>query len=527
MSRHRLAEGASQTTGNFITGRSSTRVCHPPGGASSLSLGWDCENSSGRTSGARPRSASQVSASACWQDCGSTAAVSTVRTQVSHGSAALCPGPSAHQPQGPRVNHCSGADSDVEAYCGNGALPQHPGSADSQVVVDGVCDCELLNDATRTVERIQDVGHTFAAADARCEEAVVETVSQQQAPVLMGSAACGSRARASSSTFACGGRQNCSSFSLGWDHQNYDNVLTDAPIARRCAPPGGASSFSLGWDHQHSQGLSYERDAVKSRTLKAHAEARAAGRPSVGRSSSVTCSSVMSTPVVDVSSEAHATPRPRVKLEVEGSRPKVWKPSISLRAPPGGNTSFSHDSTSEVSSRSGGRRLIAEAGAGCSNDGNAIEALRFYRNGGRLGKQQIQEVHPLAEQGARDTHRYFLAADGPAARTPGKAQYRLPGQREGPSPIFEPMPRSARCGPPSWAGVASQSTYADTAEALQQQSGCEPHRVDTLLAGGRGLSAGEEFDSLPLGAEWCTWEPSDCGVALEPFAARRAAAQRT
>jgi len=351
----------------------------------------------------------------------------------------------------------------------------------------------------------------------------VEAVGHEQPLASTSGTAFGSRPQTSSNTFACGARQN------------YGSVQSDTPTRRARTPPGGASSFSLGWDCGQSERLPNEFEASRLRSLKAHAEPLPAGRPTAGRSSSVTNSSVMSARGVNISDDAHVTPRRRAKEEVDGSRPKVWKPSIALRAPPGGNGSFSPDWASEVSVRSTGRRLVPEAAGGSSNDVNAIEALRFFRKEDRLGKQQTSEVSPLVEKGARDSHRYFLAADARAATsTMGKAQCRVPGQRESLSAIFEPTPRSARprCGPPSWAGAASQSTYADSAEAAlqqrqQQQPGCEPQRQDgAYSAVGCGSSAAEDFDSLPLGAEWSTWELSDSGMQPQPQVAWRGAERR-
>lgn len=134
--------------------------------------------------------------------------------------------------------------------------------------------------------------------------------------------------------------------------------------------------------------------------------------------------------------------------EVEGSRPRVWKPSKAPKAAPGGNPTF-HPSKDGQADPVAGRKRFPGMGAGNNRDPNAIEALRYYQDSERLGKQACDQRRPSAtDKLARDSHRYYLAAEGKAEITPGKAR-------------------------------SSQSTSAGGSEAMIS-----------------------ECDSLPLGAEW-------------------------
>lgn len=156
------------------------------------------------------------------------------------------------------------------------------------------------------------------------------------------------------------------------------------------------------------------------------------------------------------------------KSEVEGSQPRKWKPAKAPKAPPGGNPTFhpAQDGTSDA--RLDGRKRFPDMGAGNNRDMNAIEALRFYQEEERLGKNVGTKVPLTANNHARDSHRYYLAAEGKPELIPGKAQRR-----------------------PSDNSHKGLLEFYDN-EVPASQS----------IATGNSLESPSECDSLPLGAEW-------------------------
>jgi len=154
------------------------------------------------------------------------------------------------------------------------------------------------------------------------------------------------------------------------------------------------------------------------------------------------------------------------KDEVEGSRPRIWKPSKAPRAPPGGAPTF-HPAKDGNPDPLCGRKRFPDMGAGTNRDANAIEALRFYQDSERLGKLSGPKPQPKANKNARDSHRYYLAAEGNADLTPGKA----------------------RCS----SSTTGSKLYGLNHERMASQSTSAGCSSDELPS---------ECDSLPLGAEW-------------------------
>jgi len=184
-----------------------------------------------------------------------------------------------------------------------------------------------------------------------------------------------------------------------------------------------------------------------------------------------------SVPVGQMSQRSASAPRLQgAKDEVEGSRPRKWKPAKNPRAPPGGNPTF-HPAMDGEFHHQNGRKRFPDMGPGGNRDANAIEALRFYQEEERLGRLPVERQKPAANQHDRHSHRYYLAADGKADLTPGKM--RTSSRVSGIPGFSEPL--------------ASQSTSA----------------------AGSGEDLPSECDSLPLGAEWstCCFE----GQRLEPL----------
>lgn len=170
-----------------------------------------------------------------------------------------------------------------------------------------------------------------------------------------------------------------------------------------------------------------------------------------------------------------SAPRLHAKEEIEGSRPRKWKPAKNPRAPPG---EFPPHSASRDCERDDkfGRKRFADIGTGHNRDANAVEALRFYQEEERLGRNPVERRESVANRPDRDSHRYYLAAEGKPELTPGKMRYSA----------------SSRAG-----GFNDRMTSQSTSAA------------------GSGEDMHSEADSLPLGAEWssCRFE----GGRLQPL----------
>lgn len=189
----------------------------------------------------------------------------------------------------------------------------------------------------------------------------------------------------SSNSYASGAQQNCG------------NVMTDHPSTRVAKPPGGSSSFSLGWDYGESTGArDMERHVVADRQRGLGASPTS--RPSTGLSH---------------------------KDEIEGSKPRPFKPGIRLNAPPGGGNTFSPDWDTDSAAKYGTKNREPYAGgAGATRDQRGMDNYRYYQQEEeRPGKQRVETDRPLEDAAARDTHRYYLAADNRADRVPGKANF--------------------------------------------------------------------------------------------------------
>lgn len=171
------------------------------------------------------------------------------------------------------------------------------------------------------------------------------------------------------------------------------------------------------------------------------------------------------------------------KAEVEGSQPRKWKPAKAPKAPPGGTPTFHPAKDGASDTRLDGRKRFPDMGAGNNRDINAIEALRFYQEDERLGKNAGAKVHLTANNHARDSHRYYLAAEGKPELIPGKAQLR-----------------------PSDTSVRGLLDLYDS----------EVH-AQSIATGSREDVPPSECDSLPLGAEWssCRFDRFDRVSSLE------------
>lgn len=267
--------------------------------------------------------------------------------------------------------------------------------------------------------------------------------------------------------------------------QNSQNALTDSPTTRVQAPPGGRSSLSLGFDdaprhsygHMESctgkptcDGSTIENcagqptcDASSLRSLKARMSRRQSSAASPAASGSQVCDGGFGygdSPVfVGMSQRSASAPRLRAKDEVEGSQPRKWKPAKAPRAPPANE----HEVELKFS-----KKRFPDMGAGSNRDANAMEALRFFQAEERLGKLPVAERQPAATKRDRDSHRYYLSAEGKADLTPGKAygSFQADGQ-----------------------------AVRDRSELLVSES----------TSAGSASDAQSDCDSLPLGAEWSSY----------------------
>merc|ERR1712070_462204 len=95
----------------------------------------------------------------------------------------------------------------------------------------------------------------------------------------------------------------------------------------------------------------------------------------------------------------------------------MGKPCRAPMEPPGGS------STTEKRASACGKKLFPDMGAGNNRDAHAVEALRYYQDESeRLGKHSVPQQDPLATKDARDSHRYYLAAEGKADLAVGKSR---------------------------------------------------------------------------------------------------------
>lgn len=138
------------------------------------------------------------------------------------------------------------------------------------------------------------------------------------------------------------------------------------------------------------------------------------------------------------------------KCEIEGSRPRAYKPSIRLKAPPGGDTAFKCDWTGgHMAGPKGGRQHFPDGdSAGANRDTHNLEALRYYADSDdRMGKQKGPETKAWAERSALDSQRYHLAAE---AHTNRGQRMSSRGEPRGGSPAtIDPFNERRRAQPGS------------------------------------------------------------------------------
>lgn len=432
----------------------------PPGGASSLSLAWGGADSTKNSQTRAPRSLPTGGASSmsqAWGDAESSA-------------------PVAHSSTGWQSQSCNRKQSDFRS-----GADHFERQSDRTLQMDpagnGCVSPEFQRH--RDVEpRTKDAG--FAADSSECDTF-------------------GRYHRESSNAYASGKQQNCG------------NVITSTPSTRVNAPPGGRSSICLGSDNTEPE---FDRNAMK--FSKARVPRKQQEHENWFRHDNHPVPSCQSPAV----GSDQSTPSQREKPEVEGSRPKKWKPALMPRAPPGGAECYTERAPD---ARFDGKKLYPDTGAGKNRDMHAMETLRFYQDSEqRLGKQHAgTEQRPRAEKQVCDSFRYHLEGSGQADRTPGKARgehCNTPYEKPFAAWEVEAAAAGTRVSKRPTVSSHSYSTCADSSEALMQQRtqqrtpvyskkefAEEPYFKDRSRC---GPSPGSRFgteDEIPLGADWSTY----------------------
>lgn len=393
-SSNAYACGSNQNSGNFLTSTPTTRVIAPPGGSSSLSLGFD-DTPRRRTrddmSTASSQSRSSVYDAQSYASCHTSSRqrrCDTERSQmpcINEDSMSMCD--SAIRPSRRDLGASSHATS--QRSC-------RDSEASSQA-------SSVRHDRDRD-DRMSRTGHRSSRRDSEASSYAQSLRScRDREADSQASSAFRPTPRVSSNAYASGSQQNCG------------NVLTDVPSTKVSAPPGGASSLSLGGS----------------------------------------------------TSGAH---RRREKEEIEGSRPRVRRPEVRVNAPPGGTTAINHDMTVEQAQQLDGKKHFGpDAGAKTANrDPRAKENLRYYQSDCEgVGKQHVRAPTTRATQRDSENQRFHLDND---ERLPRKGQHQQDRKFAGALP---------HC---SSSGRSSAST-------------CAP----------------SECDDLPLGADWSSFDGSECG----------------
>jgi len=214
---------------------------------------------------------------------------------------------------------------------------------------------------------------------------------------------------------------------------------------------------------------------------------------------------------IDITSgrDTYAADRGRWKqAEVEGSRPKVWRPAVMPRAPPGGIETYKIDASSDL--QSAGKKRFPDGCAGNNPDLQAVEALRFYQHPDqRLGKQHLAtDRRPHAEQKARDSHRYHLDGVGDSHGVIGKARVSEAARHRSSKLLlaWEADTPAVGCKANKRHLPSSQSTCVGSSESsMQEFRNGSSETWDQHFWSQPPVHEENEEDDLPLGAEWCTF----------------------
>lgn len=452
-----LVCGNHQNTGDLITDKSRSRVGSTPGGDSSFSLGWQ-ETPSPRFRGSNitPRTQSTRTQSTrtpqAWEADGSNMWSEIHSPTFTSDDASCVDSTSMHDFAFGRHSRAS-----------SNSFANGDNLGESKV------DRNKLSSLKKRISKKQSVASTDSRparspADGNCTPLELHSIAEFgdfAATNDVDSARM--KSQESSNGFANGAHQNCGNF------------VTDTPSTRVSAPPGGISSVCFGDDRSEEHFDSNSLRSLKARMSKKQ-------QPSSCGSGSV------------VGHEVSPCGR-RERPEVEGSRPKVWKPTRMPRAPPGGVEAYDVESADR---RFDGKKLFPDGGsAGNNRDVEASESLRFYQQPDqRLGKQHVSaDMHTRAEQRARESNRYHLGDAVESDRVPGRARCHKRGSTK--APFSWELEECTSGGKATRAQApSSQSTCVGSSESCLQEFSHESSFV--------------EEDDLPLGAEWSSFYGETC-----------------
>jgi len=261
---------------------------------------------------------------------------------------------------------------------------------------------------------------------------------------------------------------------LGWDDASQHSNVT--PRTPKSCPRQVVDADSSPWNDCRGG------SCAGLKTLKSRMGRRQSNTASATRSSQIYDGHLgygaSAVSVSDMPQRAASAPRTRPKDEVDGSKPRKWKPAKNPMGPSGSVPCFD-PAREEDAEQIFGRKRFPDMGAGRNRDGNAMEALRFFQSeedGGRLGKLPVDKKSHTANSHDRASHRYYLSAEGKADLTPGKAR-----------------------------GYAKASDWSQRA-GQSMKCNEELGRVSESTSAGNSDDANSDCDSLPLGAEWSTFE---------------------
>ncbi|CAE7488396.1 MRTO4 [Symbiodinium sp. CCMP2456] len=220
------ANGSNQNCGNVISDIPSTRVAAPPGGKSSICLGWD-DRPVGRAAGRPVEEASRVQA--LWHEWGVIECFVYLQ-QKAHRPPA---GEAVRPPAGEAVrrDHRSVPEDQAQAY---GTRPRESSNSYASGNSQNTGNVLTGVPTTRVLRPPGGASEMSLAWDTSARP----PAGARRAPAGSGqgaSEAFGQRVRVSSNSYANGADQNCG------------NVLSDTPTTRVLRPPGGGSSINLGW----------------------------------------------------------------------------------------------------------------------------------------------------------------------------------------------------------------------------------------------------------------------------------------
>lgn len=255
VSGNSYASGANQNCGNVLSDVPSTRVAKPPGGTSSMTLGWSSADAAGdrqqqQSIGARgppapheeryyalgpPSGQPYESGPAGRMDWGTSAPSHGGRQP---GDGAL--GGGGRQPPAQPEAHGD------ERFGGHTFGQRVRESSNSYASGGNQNSGNVLTDVP-TTRVAQAPGGSSSLSLSWCGEQPAGGCNHQRGNPAYGGGPLSAQQQSQDVTFGARPKVSSNSFANGAD-QNCGNVISDTPSTRVNRPPGGASSLRLGWD---------------------------------------------------------------------------------------------------------------------------------------------------------------------------------------------------------------------------------------------------------------------------------------